>query len=269
MVVELSRNKSCKDITIVGDEEKAIERMYTTLCQVNQWTALTERIVQNLSVTVDGRLPSRTLDITDTFPYRVSDITIPVSNGSFVYCLVSTVVPSVVYVGQTQNLGVRLNEHNRGYGSLGTSYSLYQPWAVAAYLTGMSQVSVDDRLLLEKEWQRLNSLSAMNNRVHDIGEFIANGETVKNRHNALERDNPEKQITYVKCIEKSTIDANLMEVDGGVNDVEEEQEQEQEEEQSEAVAPNGMEIDVWVDPQDGENTSRDEDDIEHVHFCGW
>ena len=50
-------------------------------------------------------------------PFRLSDMPLPTCNTGFVYMLVSTHSSSFSYIGETQNIGVRLNQHNSGYGA--------------------------------------------------------------------------------------------------------------------------------------------------------
>ena len=130
VVVELSRNKHHSQIHFVGEKDQAADRLWQTLCQADQWTPLTEAIVDNMSFTANGDESSTSvglLDVADKFPWRIADQWLPTSNSGFVYLLVSTTHPEQCYVGTTQNISVRLNQHNRGFGAEGTACPDYIP----------------------------------------------------------------------------------------------------------------------------------------------
>jgi len=199
VVVELSRNTCCAHIVIVGDKVKATERLWLTLIQRNQWTELTEKIVESISITVgrNSHLHSHIVDVPDTFPMRIADQHLPNSNSGFVYLLVSTTCPERIYVGTTENIAVRISQHNSGHGSTGTECPEYMPWAVAAYLTNMGHLSQGGRMSLEREWQVLNQQSVSNHEVGSIEQFIENGRRVKQGYNEANEENPERHINMV------------------------------------------------------------------------
>ena len=45
-------------------------------------------------------------------------------------------VQTFSYIGETQNIGVRLNQHNQGYGSHTTCNPSLRPYALFAYVCG-------------------------------------------------------------------------------------------------------------------------------------
>lgn len=205
MVVGLSRNHSCKDIVIVGEREQAIDRMLKTLTQKNQWTALTEDIVANLSLTGEGvrSEPIRTLDIADTFPFRVCDLEIPSTNSGFVYLLVSTREPSSTYVGTTANLKVRLDSHNSGRGSYGTDKPHLMPWFIASYMCNMIHMTTDQRQSLEWVWQRMNLDSQRNGR-GNLEQYIENGRflCVQENTDGYGAHRLDERLNYVICVNR-------------------------------------------------------------------
>lgn len=205
MVVGLSRNHSCKDILIVGEREHAIERMLQTLTQKNQWTALTEDIVANLSLTGEGvrNEPVRTLDIADTFPFRVCDLEIPSTNSGFVYLLVSTRDPSSTYVGTTANLKVRLDSHNSGRGSYGTDKAHLMPWFIASYLCNMIHMTPDQRKHVEWLWHSKNLESQRNGR-GNLEQYIENGRFLCVQENTEGHGSHrlDERLNYVICVNR-------------------------------------------------------------------
>ncbi len=203
MVVELSRNETCEHILIVGEMHFAIERMYETLCIATQWTALMETLVENLSVTGDGtRGATRGLvDVANFFPWRIKDISLPMSNSGFVYLLISTRCPEQTYVGTTQNISVRLNEHNSGFGAEGTSCADYIPWFPAAYITNMAHLTKSERMGLESQWQSYNRHSVARGNGH-IEVLIENGNRVAKRYNDTLEGRADLHLNIVVCVQR-------------------------------------------------------------------
>lgn len=209
VVVELSRNKSHKKIILVGSEtfskEKAIERMYLTLCQATHWTGLMEMIVENVSIKPNSSESStvKLINYAEMYPYRVCDVDIPHSNSGFVYMLSSTHVNKKFYVGQTENLVVRINDHNMGRGAKPTKIKAYQPWSPVSFMCNMSHLSKPQRELLERDWQQLNYESVASNGSASMQAFIDNGQTVADKYNTreVEQNRPQNQINYIKLVE--------------------------------------------------------------------
>lgn len=223
VVVELSRNQTCDHIVIVGQREFAIKRLYDTLCRQSQWTALTESIVDNLSLSVNGNRgdSAHFLDMASENPLRVKDLNVPNSNSGFVYLLISTMDTSRVYVGQTANLAVRLNQHNSGSGAEGTAFIRYLPWCVGAYLSGMGHLTRSDRMALEYRWKKRNQTSVRNG-YGTIEQFIDNGHVVMDEYNeAVPKCHPEYKIHMVTTVERQyaselfVYEDNEGELDGG------------------------------------------------------
>ena len=199
VVVELSRNQTQKKIVFVGEKKQAAQRLWDTLCKADQWTMLTESIVENLSVTANdsiARVSRSVVDVADTFPWRISDQWIPTANSGVVYLLISTPQPEQMYVGTTENLAVRMKEHNRGYGAEGTACPDYLPWAVAAYMTNMAHLTRSERYSIEAQWQELNQRSLIQRR-GNLEQMIENGRTILNEHNRYHANTPDREITYV------------------------------------------------------------------------
>ena len=203
--MELSRNIHHRHITFVGEKRPAAERLWNTLCQTTQWTALTESIVDSLAITLKGNEHPEAIgviDIADTFPWRVCDQFIPCSNSGFVYLLVSTPAPERVYVGTTKNLAFRLTQHNRGRGSIGTGANPeFLPWAVLSYMTNMASLSNAERMGLEGKWQVMNTRSVVSGMAC-IEQYIENGRRVVNEHNTDNQNLQHRKINYVVLAER-------------------------------------------------------------------
>lgn len=206
--MEMSRNKACNMIILVGSKnfskEKAIDRMYDTLCKMNQWSALTEKTVESLSIKPNNGHTSevKVIDYAQFYPYRISDINIPHSNSGYVYMISSTHVRDKFYVGQTANLVVRLNEHNCSKGAKPTKVKAYQPWTPISFICNIGHLSKQQREKLEREWQLLNHRSVNSNSSSaNIKTFIENGQRVVNKYNEEMKDQPNKFANYVTLVQ--------------------------------------------------------------------
>lgn len=136
------------------------------------------------------------VDVADNFPFRIADQWIPDVNSGFVYLLISTPQPEQMYVGTTENLAVRINQHNRGYGSEGTACSDYLPWAVAAYMSGMSNFSRSERMAIENEWQQRNMRSIEYGH-RNLEQMIENGRALVTEHNEYNEGSEHRQMNYI------------------------------------------------------------------------
>jgi hypothetical protein len=223
VVVGLSRTESCDKIYIVYDDTKldAIKRLWTTLCITTQWTAMSDDIIDNLSVTApcngghERATDKNILDIGKSFPWRICDYPLPTSGG-VVYMIVSTKNPEYTVVGQSQfGLSRRLGEHqsklNRGNSY--TNFEAYRPYTPAAYICRLQDMDQSGRERLEKKWQGLNEQSRAEGR-GDLLTCMRNGEKVVEDFNTEYVSDPSKQIILVRLLQPKAFDAlDEMELD--------------------------------------------------------
>lgn len=261
----MSRNKICADIIIAGKKEFAIKRLYDTLCIVTQFTRLTESIVGNLSLTAANRTHQPTaqvIDYADDWPYRVSDIILPKSNSGFVYCLVSCACPEKRYIGYTRNISTRLNDHNSGYGSFGTNINLFMPWAVAAYICGLGELSDTQLKSLEGKWQSRNEQSLFQKRT-DIEAVIENGRRVCQDYNEeVGNGHPSLKGNYVITLNRRYA-VELEDLNDRHNGIDEEVDSDSEEENEDSF---NIE-DSRMDPEVMEDESVQNDDQDEYLEC--
>jgi hypothetical protein len=105
IVVMLSRTHTARNTIIVGNKEFALNRMWDLITVVTQWTQYIEKLLERMSV--GGTAPSTggdVLDISEVYPYRISDISLPDNNSGFVYFLVLVKDCGRTFVGQTKNI---------------------------------------------------------------------------------------------------------------------------------------------------------------------
>jgi hypothetical protein len=100
------------------------------------------------------------------------------------------------YVGQTKNISLRLKEHNKGWGAMGTAEPQYRPYAVAAYIFGMPHIDKRGRESLEQRWKKFILESKSRGEIN-VFTWVLLGERVVESYNAYQVD------------EKSTFDWSL------------------------------------------------------------
>ena len=210
VVVGLSRNEAADKICMVTDKtpEWAVGRLWDTLCIATQWTAMTEDIINRLSVSCLSedstcQIESNVLNISDTFPWRMRDYQLPNSKVGCIYMIVSTTVPNFVDVGQTgKGVQARVAQHQRLQGNQFTNYHAYAPFAIAAFMTNLDGLDQSARESLERKWQHLNKSSMRRGRV-DIQTCMDNGDIVVCDHNDKISD-PSKHVRLIKLLKRKS-----------------------------------------------------------------
>ncbi len=204
-VVMLSRTPEARMIYIAGDKEFAIEKIWAVLCKRTQWTDYVESILNNWAIDGDGVESQNNdergvLDLDKTFPWKLCNITLLNNNDSgFVYMLISIVNHDRTYIGQTENISVRLVQHNSGFGAKGTAPAEYLPYAPCCYITNMGKLDKHGREQLEKKWKYLNKISEMKGEGF-LENRIENGRIVMEEYNSLASQ--EDWLKMVVCVSR-------------------------------------------------------------------
>lgn len=163
IVVLLSRTTTSSQTIIVGDKNYAIQKMWELISVGNQWTTYSEHILKCITVnreTENGSI-NRTdenqslFDYPQVYPFQICNIDIPTDRTGYVYCLVSRRNHSKIYIGETECLSQRIQQHNSGNGSNGTRDIRDMPWGIAAFICGLNHVSKRGRMSIERNWKVL------------------------------------------------------------------------------------------------------------------
>lgn len=168
-VVVLSRTNIGKNTILVGNKKKTIQALIDVIKIKDQWMDYMDRIFDVVSINgVDGHECDRDKFFMnqDDFPYRIADLQIPTDKSGYSYFLVSTKDNKRIYIGETVNLGKRLDDHNKGYGAIWTHDPQYRPYALFAYVCGFD-ANEELRKDFEKAWE-LRRTIAQNNGADDI-----------------------------------------------------------------------------------------------------
>ncbi len=118
------------------------------------------------------------------YPYRISDISLPLDSTGFVCMLVLVKDGSRTYVGQTENISKRLYQHNKVWGAVGAADPPYRPYAVAAYICGMGCMNCVEREGIKKKWKVYNrAIMQESSRVNDVIDRIKQGQRIVVEYN--------------------------------------------------------------------------------------
>jgi predicted GIY-YIG superfamily endonuclease len=205
VVVCLSRTTKGKNTIIVGDPDRAIEHMWKLLTIGNQWTEYIESLLERLSMNKlneEGNTTmqdSSSFDYDSVFPFRTCDIELPSDNTGYVYMLVSLRDFDRTYVGQTQNISVRLTQHNSGNGARETRDPYYRPYCLAGYMCNMGHLSKGHREDIEHNWAKAVRRAILEGR-RDIESRLAIGEELVKQLNSIRL--PDEHIRFVTTIKR-------------------------------------------------------------------
>lgn len=168
LYVIISRVREMNNIIFVGPKRDIMDAIKVLLVQSTQWDGYVRHVVGKLSsanAVVNFSGPPRILF--HARPFRPRDTPIPNDYSSYVYLLVSTKYPSYSYIGQTNRLARRVDQHNEGEAAGFTSSAHLIPWGVYAYVVGFrqstySQRNERDRQHVEHTWDATSR--ALNNQ---------------------------------------------------------------------------------------------------------
>ena len=154
VVVLLSRTARAKDIIFVGRPKETIDAILQVIQIRSQYSEYMNHIIDILSDDVDSVHGTRQVPTLNQnlHPFCPLNVVQPNDNSGCCYILVSIKDRNTTYIGQTKRLVQRLNEHNSGYGSEGTSDYRLRPWALLAYVTGFDG-NKDAMLAFERQWK--------------------------------------------------------------------------------------------------------------------
>ena len=150
VVVGISRTKRGKDTILVGDKESILDALELIILQRSQWSDYEEAVLRIITINNEDNDGPIVFCPPTTFPFRVRDLELPNCMTGFVYFLISVNDHDRIYIGETEDLGRRLKQHNSGNGTAFTKIG--RPYAVFAYVCGFN-ANQDVRKYFEDEWK--------------------------------------------------------------------------------------------------------------------
>jgi predicted GIY-YIG superfamily endonuclease len=186
-VVLLSRTFRAKDIIFVGNKEDTINALASLVQRRSQYS---DYISHLLGVLCGhrGATPELSAPVirNELIPFRPIDVQLPQESSGYCYIILSLQNRKATYIGQTMSLVKRLNQHNRGTGSIQTSSYRLRPWSLIAFVCGFDS---DRRAMrrFETHWERKRDELQRSRRISSppeiadvartiISEWQANGE---------------------------------------------------------------------------------------------
>ena len=207
VVVGLSRTCCARDTIIVGDRSFAVNRLWDLITIGNQWTDYIETLLERLSINGgSGDEHYSNFNQTQDFPYRTCDLDVPDARSGYVYMLVSVRDFDRDYIGQSDTLSRRINEHQAGRGSLGTCDPYYMPYTLAAYMCLLNGIDQKGREDLEKRWKEANHIE-MERGNTDLLHRIEQGNRIVKEYNSC-CTSQEDHIRFVVTIERDVASFN-------------------------------------------------------------
>lgn len=207
VVVMLSRATVGRNIMIVTeDKEYAIEVMWNAITKGNQWTDHIEHLLSRLCINPGTMLENNvdsSIDQGETYPFQTCEIPPPSGNTGFVYMLISVPDPSRTYIGQAQDVELRVNQHNIGQGSDGTRDIRLRPWSLAGYIGGMGHLTCQEREYLEARWKQYIQNASCRSNCGVMG-MLDQGQRVTEAHNEAESI-PGRNLLFVKTLKRQTV----------------------------------------------------------------
>jgi predicted GIY-YIG superfamily endonuclease len=175
VVVLISRTRACVDIYFIGEPGAVAEALLSALKTTNRFLPHIRALLSNLC-----NEHNETPIINPPPIFRPCDIVLPKVSG--VYLLVSTVDTNYMYIGETDNIRKRLDQHNAGSGTRYTNIRRLQPWAMMGFVYGFTTRS--ERRSFEQRW-KIRTLGQSNRaRAATADGMLSLGHTLASEMNA-------------------------------------------------------------------------------------
>lgn len=176
VLVLMSRVHRAQDIIFVGNKDETALRLFELINTQPKYSLYMNYLINHLTESSNDH-SSPTIDLPNALPFHLCTAEYPKQDDTahgYTYVLVSIPRPSVTYIGQTQNLHQRINQHNKGWTTHFTHSITLRPWACMAYVTNFTTKT--HRLYFESLWQKLvlhsyPNQSATPTQVLHIGEL--------------------------------------------------------------------------------------------------
>ena len=166
VVVLISRVSEARDLIFVGNKLDNINALMRGLSVRNQYDQYMNHIVQVLSSNCRTNNSSSPLYLSK-HPFRQKDLALPQDRSGVVYLIVSVYEPSSFYIGWSQDMSVRMKNHNSGIGARESSDPSKRPWGLLAYVSGFDY-DKSRMATFELRWQNLARHIKPQSAVHAV-----------------------------------------------------------------------------------------------------
>ena len=179
LVVLLSRTKYAKDSIFVGSKTDTLAAFRNIITLKTQWSDYIEDILELVTINSNEGHGRNRMLTPENYPFRICDIALPQCQSGFVYMLVSLRQRNFTYIGTTNCIRLRLQQHNSGNGAVDTAPVYLRPFALFAYVCGFGGGRRDLRYHIENKWKDKRDELAQSG-VTDVCEWAICANTVIN-----------------------------------------------------------------------------------------
>ena len=152
-IVLLSRTKKAKDIIFAGDPDLTADAIVDVLTQTTQYFDYMRHVLKAfLASSSEERQHDPPIINLASHPFRPIDVELPTDTTGYCYMISSLQQPDVTYIGETSNLGRRIDQHNSGSGAIQTASLHLRKWILVCFVAGFGNNKVA-RKAFEKQWQ--------------------------------------------------------------------------------------------------------------------
>jgi predicted GIY-YIG superfamily endonuclease len=157
LVVILSRTRLARNSIFVGSKNDTLNAFRDLLTRKTQWSDYIEEVLDLITIdslqtnTEELRVPR--VITTASYPFTISNYSLPTNDSGYVYMLVSQRHQNYTYIGTTNCIRTRLSLHNSGTGAIETAPAYLRPFALYAYVCGFEGCRRDLRYYIERKWK--------------------------------------------------------------------------------------------------------------------
>ena len=105
-----NRVKKLGDITFIGDAETTVNAIESLLKQKSPWDEYIQRLTEMSANRENVELPAFQLS-----PFRARRIQLPSTANGYVFLLISTRQPPLIFADQSENFRQSFYDHNTGF----------------------------------------------------------------------------------------------------------------------------------------------------------
>lgn len=157
VIVLLSRTKRGEQMYFVGDPDSTAKALLEVMLRETQYFRYMLQLMEVLvspNSTTDSTVREAPIVTYNEHPFRSLDIPLPTDTSGVAYLLVSLACNDVTYIGETENIGVRLDQHNSGVGGAMQTSSIHlRPWGLLCFVVGFDY-DATARKAFETKWER-------------------------------------------------------------------------------------------------------------------
>lgn len=196
--VLISRTHTTKDIIFVGDPQETALNLVQLLFKTSPFSSYMRHIVKQMTTSDPSNFLLQPLKY---LPYTVRECLLPPKSCGVVYLLLSLSDHNTTYIGETNNMKKRLEQHNAGIGSIITTPISLRPWHPIAFIIGFDISEERERKDIEKLWHQRKNYGGRSSR--NIIDVLELGKGIVGEKNETYYESP--KLKFVQCIQFTNV----------------------------------------------------------------